>query len=100
VLKRAEQVPLHLAGIVPYLKRLDELVTSAGVTRQAAALAFVRGHAQISHLVFGVHDLGQLRDVIQSFSAEVPGELLDAARQEFADIDPVLVMPNKWSALK
>lgn len=89
-------VPEHLAEIRPAIECLAELCRSANVSRQVLALAFVRSFKQISHLVFGVHDMDQLVDTMTSFSSDVPIEVIQAARSQFADIKPELVMPNKW----
>ena len=91
-----EFVPEHLAEIRPSIARLAELCRSANVPRQVLALAVVRGFTQISHLVFGVHDMNQLVDTITSFSCDVPGDVVQAAQRLFSDIKPELVMPNKW----
>ena len=91
-----EFVPEHLAEIRPAIARLAGLCRAANVSRQVLALAFVRSFAQISHIVFGAHDMNQLADTIKSFSCDVPGNVVQEARRLFADIRPELVMPNKW----
>lgn len=95
-LMEPESVPEHLAEIRPAIARLAELCRSVNLSRQVLALAFVRSYAQISHLVFGVHDMEQLVDTIKSFSSDVPGDVIQEAQRLFADIKPDLVMPNKW----
>lgn len=94
------EVPEHLAAIRPVIARLDILCRDYGVGRRDLAMAFVRGHRQISHLVFGVHDQRQLLENINSFSADVPEEVIREAKRLFADVDPRLVMPNKWRKTK
>ena len=66
------------------------------MSRQALALSFVRSFGQISHLVFGVHDMSQLTDTMASFLCDVPTKVIQEARRMFADLRPELVMPNKW----
>ena len=94
------EVPEHLAAIRPVIARLDKLCRDFGIGRRDLAMAFVRDHRQISHLVFGVHDLNQLRENINSFSVDVPEEAIREAKRLFADVDPCLVMPNKWRKVK
>ena len=94
------EVPEHLAAIRPVIARLDKLCRDFGIGRRDLAMAFVRKHRQISHLVFGVHDLNQLLENIDSFSADVPEEAIREARRLFADVDSRLVMPNKWRKAK
>lgn len=91
-----KEVPEHLAAVRPVIARLDKLCRDFGVGRRNLLMAFVRDHRQISHLVFGVHDLNQLQENIDSFSADVPEEAIREARRLFANIDSNLVMPNKW----
>ena len=95
-----KEVPQHLAEIRPVIARLDELCRDFGIVRRDLAMAFVRGHRQISHLVFGVHDMNQLQENIDSFSSDVPDEAIREAKRLFADVDPSLVMPNKWRRAK
>ena len=91
-----DAVPGHLDRMRPRIRSLQALCDEFGLTRRALAMAFVRRTAGISHLVFGVDSLGQLRENIASFGEEVPAEALDRAAELFADIEPELVMPNKW----
>ena len=95
----AERVPEWLAAARPLLHRLEGLCVDAETTRRRLALAFVRRRGGISHLVFGVDDARQLREILADFSAPVADGVLDAAEQMFADVDPRLVMPNKWRKL-
>ena len=94
------EVPEYLAAIRPVIARLDSLCRDFGVARRDLAMVFVRGHRQISHLVFGVHDMNQLQENINSFSADVPKEAIREAKRLFANIDSSLVMPNKWRKAK
>ena len=95
-----KEVPQHLAEIRPVIARLDELCRDFGIVRRDLAMAFVRGPRQISHLVFGVHDMNQLQENIDSFSSDVPEKAIREAKRLFADVDPSLVMPNKWRRAK
>lgn len=95
-LMKSEDVPGYLAGIKPKIKELEDLCRIAGVSRQALALAYVRQFNKISHVVFGVHDIKQLRETIESFGSHVPSAVVTEASRIFADVDSALVMPNKW----
>ena len=95
-LMEEQEVPEHLAAIRPVIARLDRLCRDFGIGRRDFAMAFVRDYRQISHLVFGVHDLNQLQENIDSFSADIPEDAIREAKRLFADVDPCLVMPNKW----
>ena len=95
-LMKSENVPNYLDEIKPKIRELEDLCRFAGVSRQALALAFVRQFDQISHVVFGVHDMKQLRESIEAFESHVPSPLVAEASRIFVDVDPALVMPNKW----
>ena len=90
------EIPEHLAAVRPAVRRLGELCAAVGVSRRALALAFVRRRREISHLVFGVDDIGQLQENIAAFAESVPDDALDAAERIFHEMDPDLVMPNRW----
>lgn len=94
------EVPEHLIATRPVLVQLERLCREFGVARRDLAMAFVRGHRQVSHLVFGVHDMNQLQENVDSFSADVPEEALKEAKRLFAEVDSNLVMPNKWRKAK
>ena len=91
-----ECVPDWLAGGRRLVRDLEGLCADAGITRRLLALAFVRRRDEISHLVFGVDNVRQLREILADFSKPVPDAVLCAAERMFADVDPRLVMPNKW----
>ena len=96
VLMDAESVPGWLDGAAKLVRALEGLCADSGVTRRRLALAFVRRRREVSHLVFGVDNLCQLREILADFSEPVADDVLDEAARMFADVDPCLVMPNKW----
>ena len=96
VLMAESEVPERLSETRPLVRELIRLCASAGTSRRAMAMAFVRRQKAISHLVFGVDDLNQLKENIAAFSENVPDAALDEAMRLFGNVDPDLVMPNKW----
>lgn len=96
VLMDADAVPDWLAGARRLVRDLEGLCSDAGITRRRLALAFVKRRNEISHLVFGVDNAWQLREILDDFSEPVPDAVLCEAERMFADVDPGLVMPNKW----
>lgn len=95
-LMRDAEIPDRLSAARPVVRALEDLCRTFGVTRRALALAYVRRQQAVSHLVFGVDGMDQLRENLASFSVSVPEEALTAAERQFGDVDPALVMPNKW----
>ena len=95
-LMEENEVPERLEAARPLLRRFGELCAAAGLSRRTLALAFVRRRREISHLVFGVDNLEQLKENIAAFEEPVPADTLDEAERIFHDVDSDLVMPNKW----
>ena len=95
-LMEENEVPERLAAARSLVRRFGELCVAAGVSRRTLALAFVRRRREISHLVFGVDNLEQLKENIVAFGETVPENVLDEAERIFHDVDSGLVMPNKW----
>ena len=90
------EVPDWLAGARRLVRDLEALCAAAGISRRRLALAFVRRRHEISHLVFGVDNVRQLGEIIDDFAGPVPEEVIEEAERMFTDVDPRLVMPNKW----
>ncbi len=95
-LMEADLIPEWLAGARRLVLDLEAICAGAGTTRRRLALAFVKRRPDITHLVFGVDNRRQLEEVLGDFSAEVPSAALDEAERMFSEVDPALVMPNKW----
>lgn len=93
---REDQVPPFLERAKPILRRMDEICERNGVGRVELALAYVKRERSISHLVFGVDGLEQLKEDIELFEREVPAPLLDDIEREFEGIDADIVMPSLW----
>ena len=91
-----EEVPDWLPGARRLVADLESLCAASGTTRRRLALAFVRRRGGISRLVFGVDGAVQLGEILDDFAASVPSQAIDEAERMFAEVDPRLVMPNKW----
>ena len=63
---------------------------------KAQLLQFVKQFSAISHLVFGVDNLEQLKDNIKFFEEPFPREILQQAAKEFENIEADIVMPSLW----
>lgn len=99
-LMEPNEVPEYLKGFRPYISSFRELCSECGVSPRSMAMAFVKNHAEISHLVFGVDNMEQLRGNISSFNESVPTDVIDEAARLFFNIPSALVMPNKWRSGK
>lgn len=50
----------------------------------------------ISHLVFGVDSMEQLKEDILLFGHDVPRELVERMEEEFDQIPAEIMMPSLW----
>ncbi len=91
-----DRVPLFLEKARPIVKKIRIMCESEGISRVQLAMQYVKRERNISHLVFGVDSLEQLKEDISLFYKEVPQELLLEIGREFDDIDADIVMPSLW----
>ena len=90
------EVPPFLSGICPYLRQLDDLCRKSGLNRAELAIGFVKRQRAVSHIVFGVDNLTQLREFVSMFQQDIPEDVAQEGARKFAYVDPGLVMPNHW----
>ena len=91
-----EQIPEYLAKARPIVKKIQLLCDKEGISRTQLALQYVKREQGISHLVFGVDSLEQLKEDIELFRKEIPDDLLEKIGAEFDGIEAEVVMPSLW----
>ena len=96
ILMTEKEVPPFLEKAKPIVIKIDELCNKLNISRIALAMAFVKREDSISHLVFGVDDIEQLKEDIQLFRHSVPDDIIDEVSKEFSDIEADIVMPSLW----
>lgn len=96
ILLEENQVPPFLKKARPIVQRISQICSETGVNRIALAMAYIKRESAISHLVFGVDNLEQLKEDIFLFQKELPAELLRQMDEEFKGIDADIVMPSLW----
>lgn len=96
ILLREDQVPPFLAGAKPIVRKIDKICQESGVGRVELAMAYVKREKAITHLVFGVDSLEQLKEDIELFGKELPAALLAQMDEEFKGIAADIVMPSLW----
>ncbi len=89
-------IPEHLAATKPYVEELEALCREYGITRRLLALACVKAQPEISHLVFGVDNRKQLKEIIDDFNQPIPAEIVMGIAARFASVPSDIFMPNKW----
>ena len=100
IMMREEQVPTFLEKARPVLRTLDRICLETGYSRVELAMAYVKRESAVSHLVFGVDNLQQLKEDVAAFYKEIPGEITTRMEQEFRGLDADLVMPSLWKNRK
>ncbi|MCM1258675.1 MAG: aldo/keto reductase [Roseburia sp.] len=96
ILMEEENVPPFLERAKPIIRKIDELCRKFGISRIALAMGFVKEQKAISHLVFGVDNLAQLKEDIECFSHSISEDIINEIGREFADIEADIVMPSLW----
>ena len=91
-----EEVPPYLADAKPVLRELERISRETGYSRIALAVGYVKREAYLSHLVFGVDSMEQLKEDIRVFQEDLPEDLHRAMEQAFAGIRADIVMPSLW----
>ena len=90
------RVPDFLSKAKPLLRRITEVCDDYEISRVQLALQYVKREKNISHLVFGVDSLTQLKDDIKYFNEELPKSLLAIMEHEFDGINAKIMMPSLW----
>lgn len=96
IVMEENQVPKYLEKAKPIVHKIKSLCEAEGISRTQLALQYVKRERGISHLVFGVDNLGQLQEDIRLFNEELPDDLLSRIGTEFDDIEADIVMPSLW----
>ena len=91
-----DSVPSFLAKAKPIVKKIRLLCEREGISRTQLAMQYVKRERDVSHLVFGVDSLQQLKEDIRMFEEDLPEDLLQTIGNEFDCIDADIVMPSLW----
>ena len=90
------KIPEHLAATRSVIADLEVACAEAGLSRRALALAFVKANPNISHLVFGVDNREQLKEIVSDFDRSVDLGTVKFLADRFATVDPAIFLPNNW----
>ena len=96
-----QEIPPHLSAIVPHLRELDQWLAGQGIDRLAAAFGFVASRPGVDAVVVGVDSVEQLEQYL-ALSARIGdySAILSEGLQRFSEIEPRLLSPNLWEALR
>lgn len=90
------EVPEFLAEAKPIIKKLKKIAEETGISRVALAMAYIKREQVVSHLVFGVDNIEQLKEDLELFDQDIPADVLSIMDKEFAGIKAEVVMPSLW----
>ena len=96
ILMNETEVPSFLNDAKPIVRKIDELCKKYNISRISLAINYVKQFNVISHLVFGVDNLEQLKENIRTFDESLPVELLLDVSKEFKNLDTNIIMPSLW----
>lgn len=96
ILMKEDEVPEFLKAARPIVRRIDVLCNRYEISRISLAMNYVKLQNRISHLVFGVDNIQQLRENIEIFKQDLPEDMVRDIAVEFANIEANIVMPSLW----
>lgn len=96
ILMNENEVPPFLENAKPIVRKINELCKKHNISRISLAINFVKQYDAITHLVFGVDNLAQLKENIEIFNQDFPIEILKDISKEFENIDANIIMPSLW----
>lgn len=97
VMMEPEEVPLFLREkAAPILQAVGEVCRKTGLTRTQLAVGFVKQQKAVTHLVFGVRNIEQLKEDIMMFSKDLSSDVVEVLKSGFANVEAEIVMPSLW----
>ncbi len=95
------EIPEYLWDIVPYIRRLDELLVRYHIEKRHAIIKFILSEPLIDYMVFGVDSKEQLQDILEERdTVNLPIEFLGEIKEEFSNISSRLILPIHWGREK
>lgn len=96
ILMDEDEVPPFLEGAKPIIRKIDLLCKKYNISRIKLALLYVKQFGAISHLVFGVDNLEQVKENIKIFEEDFSSDIIEEIGREFENIKTDIVMPSLW----
>lgn len=91
-----KRIPKNLESARPIVAKVKSLCNENGISPVHLAIQYVKSEESISHLVFGVDSLEQLKEDIESFYDDLSSDFLEVVGKEFDELDAEIVMPSLW----
>ena len=96
ILMNEDEVPSFLESAKPIVRKIDEICKKYNISRIELAMLYVKQFDAISHLVFGVDNLEQIKENINIFKKDFSSDILNVIGKEFENIETNIVMPSLW----
>ena len=96
ILMEENEVPDFLAKARPIVRKISEMCRKYEISRISLAMNYVKQEESISHLVFGVDNIEQLKENIEIFQEDIDRNVIRETSREFSDIEADIVMPSLW----
>lgn len=96
ILMNENEVPEFLSGAKPIIRKINELCEKFNISRIKLAMLYVKQFDAISHLVFGVDNIEQLKENIKIFQEDFSSDILKEIGREFENIEAATIMPSLW----
>ena len=96
ILMNEDEVPPFLVKAKPIIKKINELCHKYNISKIKLAMLFVKQFKAISHLVFGVDNIEQLKENIEIFQEDFSSDILKEIGKEFENIETNIIMPSLW----
>ena len=96
ILMDESDVPEFLHKARPILRDIDAACRETGYSRIRLAIGYVKQQKALSHLVFGVDSLEQLKEDVALFNEDIPREVCAEISRRFKKLDADIVMPSLW----
>ncbi len=93
-----ESIPKHLGKSSEYIKSIDETAAKYGLSRIELALLFSLAADELDYVVFGVDNIGQLKQDLEVYKNLDKYDLtcIEELRHLFSRIEDYVVIPSLW----
>lgn len=96
ILMNENEVPDFLKDAKPILNKIEKMCKKYNISRIELAIAYVKQFNAISHLVFGVDNIEQLKENIKIFENDFSLDILKEIGNEFEHLETSIIMPSLW----
>lgn len=96
IFMQPDEVPQYLRKATPILWKIEKLSGQYKLSIPELAIYFVKNHSSIDRLVFGVHNLEQLKENISIFNDGEKSDAVEKIAEQFQDLDADIVIPSLW----